>query len=149
MKTIGRVTTLTILTGFALLASAAETVWLSTLDLSQVRQGWGKANADRSVTGKPLSIAGKKFDHGVGTHAPGTIWVDLAGGSERFLAFVGVDDAAKSQAASITFKVLGDGRTLWQSSLMKGGQSAQSVDVDVTGIQKLVLLVKRRGWQRQ
>ncbi|MGA2867480.1 MAG: NPCBM/NEW2 domain-containing protein [Verrucomicrobiota bacterium] len=145
MKTIGRVTTLTILTGFALLASAAETVWLSTLDLSQVRQGWGKANADRSVTGKPLSIAGKKFDHGVGTHAPGTIWVDLAGGSERFLAFVGVDDAAKSQAASITFKVLGDGRTLWQSSLMKGGQSAQSVDVDVTGIQKLVLLVGNGG----
>jgi alpha-galactosidase len=149
MKTLLRVTKLTFIfvTGVRLLASvqAAESVWLSGLDLSQVHQGWGKANADRSVTGKPLSIAGKTFEHGVGTHAPAAIWVDLAGGTERFQSFVGVDDAAKPQAASVTFKVVGDGRILWQSALMKGGQAAQRVDVVVAGVQKLVLLVGNGG----
>ncbi len=43
---------------------AAETVWLSSLDVSKTEQGFGQPQADKSVMGKQLSIAGRKFDRG-------------------------------------------------------------------------------------
>lgn len=124
---------------------AADTVWLSTLDLTHVRQGWGQPQPDKSVTGKPLSIGGRTFDHGLGTHARSTLWVDLGGRTDRFQASVGVDDATTSDRASITFQVAGDGRKLWESGLMRRGQPARTVDVDVRGVTNLVLLVTDGG----
>ena len=65
-------------------AAEAETVWLSSLDLSPIIQGWGQPQADKAVTGKPLSVGGQKFDRGVGTHANSLIRLALKGGSQRF-----------------------------------------------------------------
>ena len=76
-------------------APAAETVWLSSLDVSKTVQGWGQQQVDRSVTGKPLSIAGQQFARGVGTHAISTLAIELGGGTERLTAMVGVDDDAR------------------------------------------------------
>jgi alpha-galactosidase len=125
--------------------SAAETVGLQTLDLTPMRQGYGKPQIDRGIREKPLSIAGQQFEHGVGTHASSTLWINLAGGSTRFQAAVGVDDATGNDKASVTFKVVGDGRTLWQSGVMKLGQPAKKVDVDLTGLQSLILMVGDAG----
>ena len=90
------------LLAFFLLASfvlgAAETVPLSTLDLSKMKQGWGEPKIDQSVTGKPLTIGGKTFEHGVGTHAQSMLYVQLDGGTSRFTAKVGVDDSQKGTA---------------------------------------------------
>ena len=47
----------------------ARPIWLSSLDVSKTVQSTGRAQVDKSYTGKPLSIAGRKFDHGLGTHA--------------------------------------------------------------------------------
>ena len=127
-----------------LISPAAETVPLTSLDLGKMQQGWGKPQIDRSIREKPLSIGGQKFEHGVGTHANSTLWIDLAGGSDRFLASVGVDDAAGG-AASITFKIIGDGKKLWQSGVMKPGQPAKPVDVDLKGVKTLLLLVGDAG----
>jgi len=128
----------------ATFAFGAETVWLSSLDLSKMRQGWGKAQVNRSIREKPLSVGGKAFEHGVGTHANSAVWIDLAGGSEKFLASVGVDDAAGGPG-SVTFKIVGDGRKLWESGVMKPGQPPKPVDVDLKGIQCLLLLVGDAG----
>ena len=75
-------------------AAEPETVWLSSLDLSPIVQGWGQPQADKAVTGKPLSIGGKTFERGLGTHTDSLVRLQLKGGSEKFSAFVGVDDAA-------------------------------------------------------
>ena len=125
--------------------AAAETVWLSSLDLTKLKQGWGKPQVDRSIRETPLSVGGHKFERGVGTHATSSLWIELAGGSEKFLASVGVDDAAGSPRASIEFKIYGDGRKLWGSGVMKPGQAARPVDVDLTGIKTLLLLVGDAG----
>lgn len=58
---------------WALAVGASEVVPLGTLDLSLMRQGWGRPQVDRSVTQQPLSIGGRRFDHGVGTHARSTL----------------------------------------------------------------------------
>ena len=128
----------------ALAGRAAETVPLTALDLSKMTQGWGQPQIDRSIREKPLSIGGQKFEHGVGTHAHSVLWIDLAGGSDRFLASVGVDDAAGG-AASIVFKISGDGKKLWDSGVMKPGQAAKQVDVSLKGLKKLVLEVGDAG----
>ena len=140
MKTIATILLLVAAWG----AAAAETVRLTDLDLSTLRQGWGKPQLNRSIREKPLAIAGQKFDNGVGTHANSVLWIDLAGGSDRFLAAVGVDDAAGGPA-SITFKIVGDGKKLWESGVMRPGQAATPVDLDVKGIKTLLLLVGDAG----
>src|SRR5678816_4260092 len=85
----------------------AETLWLSSLDLNSLTSGWGAPKANLGVVGKPLSIAGKQFQHGVGTHAPSKWRLDLGGNATRFLAQVGLDDSASGQG-SIEFIVYGD-----------------------------------------
>ncbi len=130
--------------GWCSQGQAADTVWLSSLDLTKMRQGWGKPQVDRSIRETPLAIGGQKFEHGVGTHAVSVLWIDLAGGTEKFLASVGVDDAAGGKG-SVAFKIIGDSRTLWQSGVMKPGQSAKPVELDLHGLQTLLLLVDDAG----
>lgn len=124
--------------------AASAAVWLDELDLSQMRQGWGTPQTNRSVRGQPLTIAGQRFERGVGTHANSAFWLDLAGATDRFRAIVGVDDAAGGPA-SIVFRVSGDGRLLWESGVMKPGQPAKTVDLPLTGIQALLLQVRDAG----
>jgi alpha-galactosidase len=124
---------------------AAESVWLSSLDLTKMSAGWGKPLVDRSVTGQPLGIAGQSFAHGVGTHAPSVLWIELGGGAERFVASVGMDDAVLNQPGSVIFKVYGDDRLLWRSEVLRPGQPAQPVDLEVKGRERLVLVVSDAG----
>ncbi len=78
----------------ALLANPAlgaepETVWLSSLDLSPIMQGWGQPQADKAVTGKPLSIGGQKFERGLGTHTDSLVRLQLKRGAEKLLGVRG------------------------------------------------------------
>lgn len=125
--------------------AAPETVWLSSLDLSPITQGWGTPQADKAVTGKPLSIGGTKFDRGLGTHTDSLVRLELKGGAEKLSAFVGVDDAAGSGQANVAFRIIGDGKVLWKSGTMKLGQPAKKVDLDVKGIKMLLLIAESRG----
>ena len=126
-------------------AEARELVPLSSLDLSKIQQGWGKARANQSVTEKPLAIAGERFASGVGTHARSVIIVELAGGSTRFRAACGVDDNAGRGKGSVQFRVLADGKRLWSSPVMHCGEKAQRADLDVHGVKTLILIASDAG----
>ena len=130
---------------FAPAAHAAETVSLGSLDLGKVQQGWGQPHADKSVDDNPLSIGGKKFEHGLGTHAISTLYINLKGGAERFTAFVGVDDETEPNQGSVVFRVSGDGRELWKSKTMETGQTPEKVDLNLKGIKILLLSVGNAG----
>ena len=118
-----------------------EVVWLDTLDISQIRQGWAEAQCKRSVDGNPISIGGRTFSRGVGTHATSTFLVDLKGGSTRFQAWVGVNDEVK-KLGTVVFEVFAGRRRLWQSPLLHGGDAPVEVDLDVRGVKTLALAVK-------
>ena len=127
--------------------AGASTDWslgLEQLDLSSMRQGWGSPQADKSVTGSPLSIAGRKFGRGVGTHSVGSFAIDLHGTARRFSAWVGVDDDAQTPG-SVTFQVVGDGKTLWESGVMRAGAPAREINIELKGIRRLGLLVGDAG----
>ncbi len=106
--------------------------------------GWSVPKADLGVVGQPMSIGGKKFAHGVGTHAASYLRVDLGAGARSFSARVGVDDSAGGQG-SVEFIVEGDGRVLWKSGVLTGGRPAVPVEVDVTGVRTLGLRVTDGG----
>ena len=125
--------------------AADSTVWLSSLDLSAVEQGWGDPHANKSVENHPLSIGGYGFEKGIGTHSDSEFNIALRKGSKRFLASVGVDDEVKDHPASIEFEVLGDGKSLWKSGVMRAGQAAKNLDLDVNGVSTLTLVVNDAG----
>lgn len=146
MSALRRITLLLVVVLVGTLASGsasggAEVVWLDRLDLSLVRQGWGRAQADRSVTGGPLTIGGKRFERGVGTHSESTLCVLLGGRGRRFLARVGVDGDVASGHGSVEFLVRGDGECLWRSGILRSGDPARSVDVGLRGVRRLDLVV--------
>jgi alpha-galactosidase len=69
--------------------------------------------------------------------------VDLHKNATRFTAQVGMDDEEKSNpqstAAAVQFKVIGDGKTLFDSGRMVVGDPPRAVDVDLSGIERLAL----------
>jgi alpha-galactosidase len=122
-------------------APADKVLYLSELDLTPMRQGWGKPQRDKSVKELPLSIAGEKFDKGVGTHANSSLWIKLDGTAETFSAKVGVDDGAGSDKATIIFQVYVDGKKAFDSGIMYHGDRAREVNVDCRGAKQMQLRV--------
>jgi len=141
--------------GFALILSSAlfttgfvsaETVWLDDMNLASATQGWGEPHKNKSVEGHTLTIGGKEFARGFGTHAESTLKINLGGGAQKFSASVGVDDEVnKNPASSVEFIVRGDGRVLWRSGVMHAGDAAKDCEVDLAHVRLLALEVHAAG----
>ena len=129
-------------------ARAAE-VPVASLDLSKARQDWGEPRANRSVDDRPLTIHGKTYAGGIGTHANSILAIDLSKKARRFTAAAGLDDEVdadpRSKNAAVVFTVCGDGKPLWNSEKMHVGDPAVPVDVDLSGVKTLSLTVEAVG----
>jgi alpha-galactosidase len=126
--------------------AAGSTVWLDDLDLSKTVQGWAQPQKNESVDHHPLTIGGKHFERGLGTHAESLLYIDLKGGAKRFTASVGIDDDVNGNTeSSVQFSVLGDGEVLWKGEVMKAGQAPEAVDVNLSGVKILLLKVGDGG----
>ena len=133
-----------------LLLSCTETrtVWLDELDLTLADQATGVTRANQSMWRTPLVIATDTFARGVGTHAFGMMRVALDGRARSFDARVGVDDSAPAgelAQASVEFVVVGDGRVLWRSGVMRGGDEARQLKVSLRGVKSLILRTDHAG----
>jgi alpha-galactosidase len=125
---------------------SAETVWLDDLNLAAATQGWGEPQKNKSVDGKPLAIGGQAFTRGFGTHAESKLRVNLDAGAQSFSASVGVDDDVNGNAAaSVEFIVVGDGKELWKSGVLRAGNAAKDCTVNLTGVKSLLLEVTDAG----
>ena len=120
-------------------------VWLDSLDLSSMTQDWKRAGANRSVDGNPISVGGKAYQHGVGTHAVSEFAINLAGNATLFHAMVGVDDEPCGGAGSVVFVVIGDDKELGRTPVMHLKDAAKALDINVTGVKTLTLLVEDGG----
>jgi alpha-galactosidase len=134
-----------ILVGGFVLNAAGDSVRLDQLDLNTGEQDEGEPGCNRSYAWKPITIGTNHYEHGFGTHANSTLLVDLKGHATRFTASVGVDGEVPKGNGSVEFFVIGDGRTLWQSGIMRGRNPAKEVNVDLTGVQRLTLRVGDAG----
>ena len=132
---------LTALLLMPLAALQAAEVAVSSLDLSLAanNSGWAP-RANLSTSGNPITLNGTVFANGLGSHTKFRLVIDCHGTAKRFTAKVGVNDAANKQYASVVFRVEGDGKKLFMSPVMRPGDAPVLVDVDLSGIQHLVLL---------
>jgi len=121
--------------------ATAKTVWLDELNLAVATQGWGAPQKNRAVGGQPLTLGGRKFERGFGTHAEGALQVLIRGAAYKFTATVGVDRESDNSPASIEFIVVGDGQVLWSSGVMKPADAPKQCEVSLQGVQKLMLEV--------
>src|SRR3954470_15752117 len=124
---------------------SAQTVWLDQLDLSTASQGWGVPKKNRSVDGNIITIAGKTFERGFGTHAESSLFIQLDGKANLFTAQVGIDDEVKQHQPAVEFIVFGDGSKLWSSGVMHAGDTARPCNVKLSGVKKLELRVTEIG----
>ncbi|MEY2836227.1 MAG: hypothetical protein RLZZ557_1889, partial [Bacteroidota bacterium] len=118
----------------------ADTIYLHQLPIQSFSEGIRPVKAGTNYQGDSMRIAGQYFSNGIGLQSVSVLPFQLNGKGIRFRARVGADDMGNKEIP-IRFHVLGDGKLLFQSKEMKVGDTAEMVDVDLKGIQRLGLLV--------
>jgi hypothetical protein len=100
-----------------------ETVWLSDLKPTMARQEWGSLKKDQSVDGNPLSIGGKIFQKGLGTHSSAVITYKLPDDCVEIAAVVGLDDEVenrgKAQFKLYTVQEVGGENIVFRTTLSR------------------------------
>ncbi len=119
-------------------------LWLAPADLSRVEQGWGEARQDRTVDNRRMSIAGKRFERGIGTHANSIIPLKLDGKAVEISGWVGLDDETGNRG-SVEFIIRADGKEVWKSGVMEPGTVAQAFSVNLTDVKILDLVASDAG----
>jgi hypothetical protein len=119
---------------------AENQIALSQLKPNFVRQDYGRLQINKSTNGKILSVAGKRFDNGLGTHANSRIDYVLPSNAFELSFMFGLDDEVES--ANVTFSVWGDNQLLWQSEPLYGSEkNLESIKVMIKNIKQLSLRV--------
>jgi hypothetical protein len=121
-------------------------VYLSDVPWASARSGWspnqdGLPRRDRDIEGRPMRLGTRVFRKGLGTHAPSEIVYGLDGKYSRFAATVGGAEAG----GSVVFQVYGDERLLFESGVLRGMREVKSIDVPISGFQRLRLVVTDAG----
>jgi hypothetical protein len=88
-----------------------------------------------------MSVAGKRYANGVTVHGASSVTIDLNRACSSYDAMVGVDDLTMG-LGQVRFSVFADGVRRWQSGLIRGGQAAVPVHVDLTGRKTIRLVVE-------
>jgi len=139
------VISLSLIVGSSFAQAQASPFWLDELDIGKTQQDWGQPHANRSVDGNPLTIGGQKYERGLGTHAQSTLELLLDGRFENFTAQVGLDDESAAGGGSVEFQIIGDGKTIWTSGVMRSKDHAKTAEVSLKGIRHLALAVTDGG----
>ncbi|MDR2593625.1 MAG: NPCBM/NEW2 domain-containing protein [Fibromonadaceae bacterium] len=107
--------------------------WLGTP--AEYRQEWGSLQIDKSVTGKPLTIAKKRYKKGVGTHASGFIRYSLNAEYEKLTAVLGLDED-EFCSNGVQIKIIGDGNLLADTGKLGQGQE-YPLNISLKGVNQL------------
>ncbi|MCG6154817.1 NPCBM/NEW2 domain-containing protein [Rubinisphaera margarita] len=113
-----------------------ESVPLSDLQPDSEKVGWLRPTRNRvPERSMLLESHGQIFARGLYAHAPARHVYSLDRNWQRLSGKVGL---ASGHAGSVKFQILGDGRLLWESPVVKADQ-IHKFDVDVVNVQALEL----------
>lgn len=112
-----------------------------------VRQDYGKFIFNRSVLDTALCIGKAKFEHGIGTHANSEIVVRLPDKGKKFSASIGVDNNHDTDGkhGTVVFVIELDGREVFRSGILHGGEEPVPVRLELGGAKQFVLKVMDAG----
>ena len=125
------------------IALAAAVAWLlkpgPDFKVELISQEWGALQHDRSVDRHlPLTIAGRVYPQGLGTHSVSRIRLTLRRPCRQVTGACGVDDETDG-AGTIDCRVLKGGKVVFASGLMRGKQPAREFRVETGGVKELIL----------
>ncbi len=129
---------------FLISSGFARTVYLDELDTKLMLQDWGVPMVNKSIMGTPLQVAGKTFERGIGTHSISRFLLNLEGKAESFSGFIGADDR-NDYDSDMEFRLIADQKEIWSSGIMRKGMPAKAFHIDLSGVQKLALIVAEAG----
>lgn len=105
-------------------------------------------NQSIQATPTPLTLGGKTYTSGFGTHANSDICVQTAVPARRLKIVAGVDDngaTSSSAAAPVAFSIRVGDKTLWSCPPRSSSQGAIEADVDLEGATEFHLIAKTPG----
>ncbi len=86
----------------------------------------------------PMKLGTTMYDHGIGVYGPGELEFHLGGKYARLEGIVGIDaDSYGDRHTRV--QIVGDGRILWDSGPMGPWDPPRAFEVDVRGVDVLVL----------
>ena len=101
---------------------------------------------DTNNENKPLTLGGQRYARGLWIHSKTALTYRLGGQYRRFQAVMGIDENLESSVrqqpdiCNVHVLIRGDGRTLLERDV-KGTDSPQPLDLDVTGVRFLEIIV--------
>ncbi|HKW30822.1 MAG TPA: NPCBM/NEW2 domain-containing protein, partial [Verrucomicrobiae bacterium] len=114
------------------------TNYLTGLQPAYAYTGSGTMVANRSIGGNTITLNGATYTNGLGVNAYSGLEYRLGAVAARFQADIGVDDEVGTNG-SVVFQVFADGLKIYDSGIMTGGAPHQTINLDVTGVNRLTL----------
>ncbi len=100
---------------------------------------------NRNSRRNKISIAGRRYPWGIGVHANSSLTFDVNGQYKTFSSDIGID-TTMGDRGSVIFKVLGDGKELYKSPVIRGSdEKVRKIDVPIKGVRQLTLTVEDAG----
>lgn len=96
------------------------------------------AQRNHNVTGGPLRIGSRAYEDGWGVHATSRLEFEVGDQYGQLVADVGIDASVGTRGSAI-FRVIADGKTLYETDVRRGGQAAARIKVNLGHVSRLVL----------
>lgn len=87
-----------------------------------------------------MHIRGQSFQRGIGMHSQARLTYELTESFSKFVAAIGIDDAA-GDLGNAVFRVLADGKEVFNSGQVTGKDQPRPIIVPLAGAKKLTLCV--------
>src|SRR5262249_48903728 len=120
---------------FTLAALAPAKLSLTQLEPQRSTGRWRGFEIEDLLPGGGVSLGGTNIDRALTAFPNSEVEFALHGLYGRFTACAGVENAFGGSGEA-QFLVLGDGKELWRSELLKSSEASTNVDLDIKGIEK-------------
>jgi len=126
------------------------TTFMGDLTPTSMSNGFGPVEINQSVgegssnDGERMSINGRAYSRGLGTHAGSRIDYRLDGKQKWFAADLGIDDETNG-GGSVVYKVYIDGKRVFSSNVIHGGDPIQSIKLRISHARRITLIVSDAG----
>ncbi|MGN0242549.1 MAG: NPCBM/NEW2 domain-containing protein [Lachnospiraceae bacterium] len=127
--------------------------YLSDLPATEVTVGWGTYQNNLSIDGNPITLDGKVYEKGLGTHANSEVIYHLNGKYSRFQAMIGIDDETTREKASAFFQVYatyydeisGAEKEIMILNQLIEGTDTKKINLSIDQVTKLRLVTDMNG----
>lgn len=119
-------------------------MYLTDLRIDHYTQEYGSPRINRTVEGKTLTVKGRQYENGIGSHAKSMLYFNLPENAETLEFFAAVDDEV-SGGGSVKFRVSSQGKILWGSGVVQGNQTPVQGKVSVSGLHTICLEIDSNG----